>query len=174
MLIQQYHLKLVRPPNPSAQHLRGFARLDGDLRQVLPYLNTVLKGHQFFPEPPSLTLKYGGGTLITLTSHEIAINIVKDETEAVEILEWLRREINAAWERRAEITPSFQVAAAPGVLEILKLLPRSNCRACGAPTCLVFAVLLSQEAQDLSKCPALHPEKRQKLQEYLGQFRLSP
>lgn len=103
MLVHQYHPKFVRPPNPSAQHLRCFAQLDGNLRQVLPYLNTVLKGHQFFPEPPSLTLKYGGGKLITLTPHEIAINIVKDEAEAVAILDWLLREINATWEHRGKL-----------------------------------------------------------------------
>lgn len=172
MLIRQYRPKLVRPPNPSARHLRCFAQLDGDLRQVLPYLNTVLKGQQFSLEPPSLTLKYGGGKLITLTPREVAINIVKDEAEALEILEWLKQKINATWEHRGEITPSFQVAAPPRVLEILKLLPRHNCRACGQPTCLVFAVQVGQGAQELSKCPALDPENRKKLQEYLGQFHL--
>jgi len=87
MLLNRYRTKFVRPPNPTAQHLRCYAQLDGDISEVLPYLNTWLKGHQFFRDPPSLTLKYRGGTLITLTSHEIAINIVKDQAEAEDILE---------------------------------------------------------------------------------------
>jgi ArsR family metal-binding transcriptional regulator len=146
MLLSQYSTKFVRPPNPTAQHLRCYAQLDGDISEVLPYLNTWLKGHQFFRDPPSLTLKYRGGTLITLTSHEIAINIVKDQAEAEDILEWLKEEINATWERRGEIAPSFEVAVPPRVLEILKLLPRTNCGACGQPTCMVFAVQVGQGA----------------------------
>jgi ArsR family metal-binding transcriptional regulator len=132
MLLKSYQTKFVRPLNPSAQNLSCFAHLQADISQVLPYLNTVLKGHEFSREPPSLTIKYPG-KLITLTSREIAINIVKDQDEAGEILAWLQGEINAAWERRAEIVPSFEVAALPRVLNILKLLPRSNCGACGPP-----------------------------------------
>ena len=127
MLLSRYHTRFVRPPNPSAQHLRCFARLEGDLSEVLPYLNTRLKGHEFCPDPPSLTLKYRA-KMITLTAHEIAINIVKDQSEAEEILEWLKQEINATWEQRGEIVPSFEVAAPPRIFEIFKLLPRTNCR----------------------------------------------
>ena len=125
MLLSRYHLRFVRPPNPSAQHLRCFARLEADLSEVLPYLNTRLKGHEFCPEPPSLTLKYRA-KMITLTAQEIAINIVKDQAEAEEILEWLQQEINTAWEQRGEIVPSFEVAAAP------RALKSSN--SCRAPT----------------------------------------
>jgi hypothetical protein len=56
-----------------------------------------------------------------LTSREIAINMVKDQIEAEDILEWLKAEINATWERRREITPSFEVAVPPRVLDVLKL-----------------------------------------------------
>ena len=172
MLLSQYRTKFVRPPNPTAQHLRCYAQLDGDISAVLPYLNTWLKGHEFFRDPPSLTLKYGGGRLITLTSHEIAINIVKDQTEAEDILAWLQKEINAAWERRGEITPSFEVAVPPRVLDVLKLLPRTNCRACGQPTCMVFAVQVCQGAQGLDACPGLEPENLNRLREYLSQYHL--
>jgi ArsR family metal-binding transcriptional regulator len=172
MLLKSYQTKFVRPPNPSAQHLRCFAHLQADISQVLPYLNTVLQGHEFSREPPSLTIKYPG-KLITLTSREIAINIVRDQDEAAEILAWLQGEINAAWERRAEIVPSFEVAAAPRVLNILKLLPRSNCGACGQPTCMVFAVQVGQGARGPGDCPQLDPENRARLQEYLRPFQLA-
>ena len=171
MLVTRYLTRFVRPPNPSAQHLRCFAQPDGDLSLVLPYLNTRLKGHEFCPDPPALTLKYRG-KMITLTAHEIAINIVKDQTEAEEILEWLRQEINATWERRGEIVPSFEVAAPPRIFEIFKLLPHTNCRGCGQPTCMVFAVQVGQGAQRLNDCPHLDPDNQRKLREYLRQFHL--
>ena len=125
MLLSRYHPRFVRPPNPSAQHLRCFARLEGDLSEVLPYLNARLQGHEFCPDPPSLTLKYRA-KMITLTAHEIAINMVQDQDEAEEILEWLKQEINAAWEQRAEIVPRFEW---PPNLASLKSL-----NSCPAPT----------------------------------------
>jgi ArsR family metal-binding transcriptional regulator len=172
MLVKEYHTRFVRPPNPSAQHLRCFARLEADIGEVLPYLNTRLKGYQFSLDPPRLTLKLPG-KLVTLTPREIAINIVKDQAEALELLEWLAGEINATWEQRGEITPSFQVAATPRVLEVLKFLPRTNCRACGQPTCMVFAVQVCQGAQGPEACPGLEPENREGLHDYLKAFNLS-
>jgi len=38
-------------------------------------------------------------------------------------------------------------------LDIFKLLPKTNCRECGSPTCLAFAMLLAQKKVELSKCP---------------------
>jgi ArsR family metal-binding transcriptional regulator len=90
-----------------------------------------------------------------------------NQTEAEDILEWLRKEINSAWERRGGITPSFEVAAPPRVLDILKLLPRTTCRACGQPTCMVFAVQVGQGAQSLDACPGLGTENLTRLRDYL-------
>ena len=38
-------------------------------------------------------------------------------------------------------------------LDIFKLLPRSNCKKCGRPTCMVFAVQLAQKKASLDECP---------------------
>ncbi len=169
MLLKGYRQRFVRPPNPAARHLRCFASLDENIGEALPYLNTVLKGYRYYPEPPSLTLKFQG-KLITLTSREIAINMVKDEAEAEDILAWLKNEINRIWDRRAEIKPRFVVAALPSIMEIFKLLPRTNCGACRQPTCLAFAVAVSQGSQGPDDCPLLAQESRQRLREYLGEF----
>jgi ArsR family metal-binding transcriptional regulator len=171
MLVKAYAKSFVRPPNPQAPHLRCFAALDADITAVLPYLNTALKGFQYYKEPPSLTLKLPG-KLVTLSARMIAINIVKDEDEAEEILAWLQREINDTWKRRGEIVPSFENAPQPRVLDILKLLPRTNCRRCGEATCMVFAVRLSQGDRTPAQCPALDQDQQQQLQECLSRFRL--
>jgi len=50
-------------------------------------------------------------------------------------------------------------------LEIYKLLPKTNCRKCGFPTCLAFAMALAKKQVDLSKCPDITEQIREKLQE---------
>ena len=170
MLLTGYRKEFCRPPNPEALHLRCVAYLDEDIGDVLPYLNTVLRGHQYIKTPPALTLKFNG-KLITLYSKEIGINIVKDETEADNILKWLKQEINDAWKKRAELKPSYTTAPKPGILNILKLLPKTNCRECGRPTCLVFASLLTEGKTGLKDCPQLDGKNKIALQNYLEQFK---
>ena len=85
MLVKDYHLEFCRPPNPEAIHLRGVAHFDENIEEILPYLNTVLRGHLYMREPPSLTIKYRA-KLITFHPRDIAINILQDEEEAEEIV----------------------------------------------------------------------------------------
>lgn len=171
MLLKQYRKEFCRPPNPKARHLRCVAYLDENISDVLPYLNTVLNGHQYIKKPPSLTLKFNG-KLITLYAKEIGINIVKDEDEADNILKWLKKEINDTWKRRKEIEPSFEVVKKPGVLNILKRLPKTNCQECGQPTCMVFAVLVTEGEKSPEDCPQLDVKNKIKLREYLEQFKI--
>jgi hypothetical protein len=49
-------------------------------------------------------------------------------------------------------------------LEILKILPKTNCRQCHVPTCLAFAVEVKQGKKSLSQCPHLSQEVLSKFQ----------
>ncbi|MFH1625143.1 MAG: (Fe-S)-binding protein [Pseudomonadota bacterium] len=172
MLLKKYTRELFRAEcNPSFQSLHCIAHLDDDIGDVLPYLNSVLGGFTYLKDPPSVTLKTQG-KLITLYPRKIAVNALRDEEEADNILEWLKREINETWERRAEIEPRYEGAPQPKILEILRLLPRTNCRKCGQPTCMVFATLVAEGAKGPEDCPPLIEESKRRLQEYMSQFRL--
>jgi ArsR family metal-binding transcriptional regulator len=170
MLVAGYRKEFCLPPNPKAQHLRCYAYLDNNISEVLPYLNTVLKGYQFYKDPPALTLRFEG-KLITVCSEMIAINIVRDEAEADSILGWLKQEINDTWKRRREIKASLETAPKPRILDILRLLPKTNCRECGQPTCMVFATQLTEGSKALDDCRLLDEYAKIKLGEYLSQFR---
>jgi len=50
-------------------------------------------------------------------------------------------------------------------LEIFKLLPKTNCKKCGFPTCLAFAMQLAMGKVSLDKCPDVSEESKAKLQE---------
>jgi acetyl-CoA decarbonylase/synthase complex subunit gamma len=43
-------------------------------------------------------------------------------------------------------------------LQIYKLLPQTNCKECGFPTCLAFAMKLAQKGTELDKCPHVSDE----------------
>ena len=48
-------------------------------------------------------------------------------------------------------------------LDIFKLLPKTNCKKCGMPTCLAFAMQLAQKRAKLEDCPDVSEEAKQKL-----------
>ncbi|MFC1593737.1 acetyl-CoA decarbonylase/synthase complex subunit gamma [Candidatus Omnitrophota bacterium] len=49
-------------------------------------------------------------------------------------------------------------------LEIYKHLPKTNCRDCGFPTCLAFAMALAKKQAELAKCPHVSEEAKGLLQ----------
>ncbi len=50
-------------------------------------------------------------------------------------------------------------------IEIFKLLPKTNCKQCGVPTCLAFAMALAAGKAELKACPTVSEEAKAKLQE---------
>ncbi|MHC4483330.1 MAG: acetyl-CoA decarbonylase/synthase complex subunit gamma [Planctomycetota bacterium] len=48
-------------------------------------------------------------------------------------------------------------------LEIFKLLPKTNCKKCGMPTCLAFAMQLAQKKAKLQDCPDVSEEAKEML-----------
>lgn len=48
-------------------------------------------------------------------------------------------------------------------LDIFKLLPKTNCKDCGNPTCLAFAMALAAAKTSLDKCPHISEEAKETL-----------
>ncbi len=154
---------------PGAQSIHCYAHLNEDVGKVLPYLNAVLGGASFSKEPPSVTFK-ANGKLITVHADKIAVNALKDEVEAEKILQWLKNEINQAWQDRDSIEPNYERAQQPVMTKILGLLPKTNCKKCNEATCMVFAVRVMEGIKDQDDCPKLGDDKRAALKEYLSGF----
>ncbi|MEK7282156.1 MAG: (Fe-S)-binding protein, partial [Chloroflexota bacterium] len=49
-------------------------------------------------------------------------------------------------------------------IEIYKFLPKTNCKKCGFPTCLAFAMRVAQQTVDIAASPDLSAEGRQALE----------
>ena len=50
-------------------------------------------------------------------------------------------------------------------IQIFKLLPKTNCKECGVPTCLAFAMNLASGKAELDSCPYVSEEARAQLAE---------
>jgi ArsR family metal-binding transcriptional regulator len=159
MLLNSYTLRMVISDcNPSSQKVNAVADLSADISELLPYLNSVLKGLHYFEEEKVLTVKKQG-RLITFRPKQIAVTKVEDEQEARGILEELLQILNETHENKDRITPIRHSRPMPRPLDIFKLLPGKNCKECGEPTCMAFALRVVNNELELEKCPLLLTEQ---------------
>jgi ArsR family metal-binding transcriptional regulator len=155
MLIDHYDLEVFTPPcEPGAERYSAVARLTVDISEVLPYLNATLRGAVYHREANALTWKKGGHN-IAFHAYEIATSNVEDRAAAEKELKGLVELVNRIWERRAEITPDYETHQRPTPMAIFKLLPQTNCKLCGEPTCYTFAIKLAAAQVKLDDCPPL-------------------
>ena len=134
--------------------VNAIADLSEDISEVLPYLNTVLKGLQYHPEEKFLTVKRKGH-VITFWPRQIAVTKLEDEKEAKAVMEELKQIVNETHERRNQIKPSDTSRLIPRPLDIFKLLPGKNCKECGEPTCMAFALKMVNDEVEFIQCPLL-------------------
>jgi len=171
MLIEKYDLEVYTPPcDPGAERYAAKAHLTVDISEVLPYLNATLRGTVYLSEARALTWKKGGHN-IAFHDYEIATSNVEDREEAEKELKGLVDLVNRTWQRRSEITPDNETHQRPTPMAIYKLLPNTNCKQCGEPTCYTFALRLSTSQKKLTDCPLLsgpqYAQKRLALEEII-------
>jgi len=168
-------LAIFRPKSdPSKEVLHAVANLDTDISPALPYLNAELGGWDYDPQNHALLLKLADGKWITFQARQIAIRGCRDQEEARALMAWAQGQINDVYSRREHLTPRYSSQAGLKVLEILKILPRTNCRACGYATCMAFAAALREGEAAPADCTPLLAEpfqdRREKLLEYLESY----
>jgi len=155
MLIDNYDLEVFTPPcEPGAERYAARARLTADILEALPYLNATLRGAVYHREANALTWKKGGHN-IAFHPYEIATSNAEDREGAEKELKGLIDLVNRTWERRDEITPDYEMHQRPTPMAVYKLLPQTNCRQCGEPTCFTFALKLTASQREIVDCPVL-------------------
>jgi len=132
-------IMVLAPCVADPMKIRFIAHISGDLAEVFPYMNAVMERASFNPDGPTFTYmdRY---RMVSVYPRRVAVAKADEIVDAWRVLEALRVHANEAWARRAEIKPSWETRERPPAIEILKRLPRTNCGACGEPTCLAFAV----------------------------------
>ena len=144
-------IMVLAPCVADATKIRLIAHISGDLTEVFPYMNAVMREASYNRNGPTFTFM-DGYRMISLYPRRIAVAKADEIVDGWRTLEAIRRRANEVWQRRVEIEPFYEMRERPPALEIFKRLPGTNCRACGEQTCLAFAVKLWSGAGRLSQC----------------------
>lgn len=125
-----------------------------DISDALPYVNASVENGEFIPALPVLVFREGGRKY-ALRPHEISVSSLVDREQAAGVVRAVVDQVNRTWENRHELEPSYETWERPKVLDILRLLPGTNCRQCGLAACMAFAAKLAEDEAVLDECPAL-------------------
>ncbi|HAL61241.1 MAG TPA: Fe-S cluster protein [Chloroflexi bacterium] len=162
MLVKDYQLDIISPPcKPGAERWNAIAHLSDDISAVLPYLNATLRDCIYDHQSGVLTWQRGGRRIV-IRPKEIAVTNLEDREDAWKVVESLVKTINETWERRADIEPDYRKRERLKALDIYKLLPGTNCKACGEPSCFAFALKVTVGEADIERCAPLFTDGYQR------------
>ena len=159
LLIEDYEVSLASPAcSPGAPRWGALAAVKTDISPVMPYLNAVWKGARYDHQNRVL-IHDRGNQKFALRPHEIRAAWVENMGHAHEVIQTVAAEINRVWADRERITPDERQRNVPDAMSLFKLLPRTNCGACGYASCLAFAVALRGDKAAPEDCPPLTADR---------------
>ncbi len=170
MLVESYKIIEVLPCLADVRKIRVIAMISNDVSEVLPYINAINKKAIYIKNANAITMTEEG-KLITIHPRKIALTKLKDEAEAKELLDKTIKLLNETYERKDEISPDYEKRERLNVLDLYKLLPKTNCRNCGKLTCLAFAASVISGSISIMRCANIfkseYKNNREKILELL-------
>ncbi len=155
MLIDRYELRRIPGScDDDAQTVSVQAVLPGDISDVYPYLNALLPGCSYNHAGKVIHWQEGPHKIV-LRARDLAVSSLPTWAAAKSTMARLVDYLNQTWARREEITPRQEPHPQPTPLVVYKLLPGTNCRACGQPSCYAFALQLMARTCRPDACPPL-------------------
>ena len=131
----------------------AYFRLDSDIRAVFPFINGAVEKVRYQLRPLHVRFLYKE-VACTLYPKEAMAAPLRGRDHAISYIDDLIVFLNDLYERRAELTPNHKLYQPPvSVVDILKMLPLTNCRRCGCPTCMAFAAAIRKGKALPEDCP---------------------
>lgn len=143
---------MAKPGSIKRASVMAAFSFDTDLAFLFPYINAVAEGAELHESPLLIRFELDGVFCVLYPTRCIATPF-RDRQEAGEFRNRVMDYLNEILEKRGSIVPKHKVFKRVAVPDILRLLPLSNCKACGFSTCLAFASMLSRQKTVPTLCP---------------------
>lgn len=155
MLIESYKLDIeVADHSSEVFEYEAIAHLPIDIREVLPYLNAILKNGTYFTDGPVFSWRLDDHK-VGFWHDRIAADHLESREQSKEVMDRLVAIVNDVWEKRSGIEPDSRTHENLQPLDLYRLLPKTNCKICGENTCFNFALKLAAGMVELSQCGPL-------------------
>ena len=126
--------------------------LEGNVCSLFPYLNAVAERAELHQAPQFIRFLFEDRFCVLYPQTGL-VTPVEDRPQAICFLDRLMAFLNDISLRHNEISPNYRIHRRVSVLNILKLLPKTNCGKCGYASCMAFAAALSLQESVPETCP---------------------
>lgn len=160
-LINDFEIKQVLPCFTTPGYIRFIAQADHEIGGVIPiiFLKFPPGKTTYIREENTLMLRVFNRMITLYPSGKVAVTNTRDEEEAKEILEKIKKIINDAYndylKNGKPKESDIEAAEKLSWTDIYAYLPKTNCGKCGYQVCSAFAASLIQGETKLSKCTPL-------------------
>ena len=129
-------------------------RLDRDVSSLFPFINAELDDALYYENPAYVRFLFDGFRCF-LYPDTAAVHFFESRAAAKEFIPGFMDFLNAVHARKKDIKPNHNQIRQIPVTDILKILPKNNCKRCGYPTCMAFAADMARGRAIADKCPDL-------------------
>ncbi len=85
----------------------------------------------------------------------VAVHFFESQAAAKDFISGFIDFLNDVEGQKKHIRPNYDQIKAIPIIDILKILPKTNCRKCGYLTCMAFAAAVMKGKVRVDKCPGL-------------------
>ena len=154
-LITDYRFELVEDHHhPGSGRYGVKVIIPVDISASFPYLNATLND-TLYDHENRILIGTSNQRRYAFRPNEIHTGMVKDSSEVSSIVNEVVELVNRVWGEHERIIPSLRERKLPTIYDIYKLLPGTNCKECGYPTCLACAANIRNGVISLDRCPLL-------------------
>jgi ArsR family metal-binding transcriptional regulator len=123
--------------------LGAHLRLDNDVSRLFPYINAAVQGARLYDQPDYIHLDMDD-VQCTLYPRDVMAVPFENQVLADRFAHHLIDFLNNLYAQKDTVIPDYKRHKSISVVDILRLLPQTNCRKCAFLTCMAFAAALSQ------------------------------
>ena len=131
-------------------------RLDRNVGHLFPYINAVLDEAVYYENPEHIRFLFDGYRCF-LYPDLVAAHFFESKTAAKDFIACLITFLNDIYNQKENIRPNYDQIKQIPIIDILKILPKTNCQKCGYLTCMAFAAGIIKGKVGVDKCPGLAP-----------------
>ena len=127
-------------------------KLVGEVAPLFPLINATVSNAEYFDKPPFIRF-YLDEVRCALYPEIAAAGPFEDRVQALTFIDKLIGFLNDLDARQDRIKPNHKTYKPSSILDIFRLLPRTNCQACGFSSCMAFAAAVSRKKAAPARCP---------------------
>jgi DNA-binding CsgD family transcriptional regulator/ArsR family metal-binding transcriptional regulator len=142
----------AKPGGLSQSDMMASFLLTADISPLFPYINAIARRAELYRQPRFIRFLFENHTWVLYPDRGL-VSPVDDRRQALSLVERLIAFLKNTALKHDRIVPNYRVCRRVSVVDILKLLPKTNCGQCGYASCMAFAASLTLKEALPTQCP---------------------